>query len=84
MGPSGLKNDSVVFGFIKNYSDRGCFISLGRDFDVRVDKSELSDRYIPNKEQVFTPNRIVLVRLINSKTITGKKQNIVQFDASLR
>ena len=39
VGPSALKLQSVVFGYIKNFSDKGCFISLGRDFDVRVDKS---------------------------------------------
>ena len=84
VGPSSLKLQSVTFGYIKNYSDKGCFISLGRDFDVRVDKSELSDRYIPNKQQVFTPNKIVLCRLIHSKSVVNGKQTLTQIDVSLR
>ncbi len=72
VGPSALKLETVVFGYIKNYSDKGCFISLSRNFDVRVDKSELSDHFITNKEQVFVPNKLVLCRLINSRMISNK------------
>ena len=74
----------VLHLYIKNYSDKGCFVSLGREFDIRVDKSELSDRYIPNREQVFIKNKIVLCRLINSRSIVHPKQTILQMDGSLR
>lgn len=50
---------------------------------MRVDKSELSDHFIPNKEHIFIPNKLVLCRLINSKVATNH-QNMVQIDASLR
>lgn len=83
VGPSALKLETVAFGYIKTYSDKGCFISLSRNFDVRVDKSELSDLFLNRKEQIFTPNKLVLLRLINSKT-KGEDINNVQFDASLR
>lgn len=84
IGPSALKMETVVFGYIKNYSDRGCFISLSRNFDVRVDRAELSDQYIEHKEHVFVPNKLVLCRLINARNVTSGKNNTVQIDASLR
>ena len=44
----------------------------------------MSDHYIQNKEQVFTPNKVVLCRLINSKTIVKGKESSVRIDGSLR
>jgi len=76
--------ESVVFGYIKSYSDRGCFISLSRNFDVRVEKTELSDHFIEHKEHIFVPNKLVLCRLINARTVAKGKNNNVQIDASLR
>ena len=80
VGPAALKLETVVFGYIRGIGDKGCFVSLSRNFSIRVDKSELSDQHITNKEQVFVPNKLVLCRLINSK----EKDNSVQFDGSLR
>ena len=79
-GPAALKLETVVFGYIKDLSDKGCFISLTRNFDVRVERSEYSDTFVAHPEQVFTPNKLVLCRLINARESNGK----VQIDASLR
>jgi rRNA biogenesis protein RRP5 len=83
VGPSALKLDTVAFGYIKTLSDKGCFISLSRHFDVRVERSELSDHLITHPEQVFTANKLVLFRLINIKTKNGDTSKY-QMDASLR
>lgn len=47
-GPGALKLDTVAFGYIKNLNDKGCFISLSRNFDVRVERSEYSDLFLPH------------------------------------
>jgi ribosomal protein S1 len=43
MGSSALKEDTVLFGYVKNYTEKGCFVSVSNDFDVRIEISELSD-----------------------------------------
>lgn len=83
VGPSALKLETVVFGYIKTLSDKGCFISLSRHFDVRVERSEYSDHFLAHPEQVFTPNKLVLCRLINIKSRNGESASF-QIDASLR
>jgi transcriptional accessory protein Tex/SPT6 len=82
-GPSALKLETVAFGYVKNFSDKGCFISLSRHFDIRVERSELSDSFLSHPDQIFTPNRLVLCRLINAKAKNGQA-NSYQVDASLR
>lgn len=83
VGPSALKLETVAFGYVKTLSDKGCFISLSRNFDVRVERSEFSDEYLPHPEQVFTPNKLVLLRLISVKERHGENAKY-QIDASLR
>lgn len=82
-GPSALKLETVAFGYVKTLGDKGCFISLSRNFDVRVERSEFSDEYLPHPEQVFTANKLVLFRLISVKEKHGEKAKY-QIDASLR
>jgi len=36
IGSSGLKEDMVVFGYIKAFSEKGCFVSLTSDYSVRI------------------------------------------------
>lgn len=56
---------------------------MARNFDVRVERSELSDHYLPNPEHIFTLNKLVLLRLISVKTKNGDTSKY-QVDASLR
>lgn len=83
IGSASLKLDTVAFGYVKNYTEKGCFISLSRNFEARVELSELSDTLIADKAKIFSGNKIVLCRLINSKVKQGEK-NTLQFDTSLR
>jgi rRNA biogenesis protein RRP5 len=82
-GPAALKLETVAFGYIKTLSDKGCFISLSRNFDVRIERSEYSDHFLAHPEHLFTPNKLVLCRLINIKSKTGDTGKF-QIDASLR
>lgn len=36
VGSAGLKEDMVLFGYVKSFTEKGCFISITNDFDVRV------------------------------------------------
>ena len=49
IGSSALKVDMVCFGYIKTFTESGCFVSLSHNYEVRVDKSELSDVFIKDK-----------------------------------
>lgn len=75
--------DTVAFGYIKTLNDKGCFISLSRNFDLRVERSEYSDLFLPHPEHSLTPNKLVLCRVINIKGKQGDASR-VQADASLR
>lgn len=33
----------VIFGYVKTFSDKGCFVSVSSDYEVRIELSELSD-----------------------------------------
>jgi rRNA biogenesis protein RRP5 len=44
---SELAPGQVVYGYVRNCSQKGCFVSLGRGVDARVLLSNLSDTFVP-------------------------------------
>lgn len=58
-------------------------MSLSHNYDVRVERCELSDLHIKDREKQFKTNKLVLCRLISSK-VKNNQPNVVLFDASLR
>jgi hypothetical protein len=44
---SELAPGQVVYGYVRNCSQKGCFVSLGRSVDARVLLSNLSDTFVP-------------------------------------
>lgn len=73
----------ICFGYIKTTSEKGCFVSLAYNYQVRVERCELSDSHINDKEKQFKSNKLVLLRLISSKVKTNEPNKFF-FDASLR
>lgn len=74
----------IIFGYIKTFNEKGCFVSVSNDYEVRIEHSELSDSPISgDKSKYFPPNRLMLCRLISEK-IKPNDPTKHLFDASAR
>ena len=80
---AGLKEDMVMFGYVKNFSEKGCFVSISNDFEARIEMSELTDQYLPDKSKHYPMNKLMLVRLISEKVRPNDPSKHL-FDASSR
>lgn len=83
VGSAGLKENTVLFGYIKTFSEKGCFVSLSNDFEVRLEMCELTDDFIADKAKFYPPNKLILIRLINEKVKPNDPTKHL-FDASAR
>lgn len=36
LGSASLSIGDVMFGYVKAYTEQGCFVSIGRDYEVRI------------------------------------------------
>lgn len=79
----GLKPGMLFFGYVKTVGDKGCFVTLSRNYDVRVDLGELSDDKVPDANKQFYDHKLVFGRLMAEKT-KANEPNLKLFDASLR
>lgn len=50
---------SLWHRFVKSCSEKGCFVSLGRNIDGRVLLSRLSDKYVASPAKTFPPGKLV-------------------------
>ncbi|CCH45514.1 rRNA biogenesis protein [Wickerhamomyces ciferrii] len=63
-----LKRGDVVHGFVKNISDKGLFISLGRTVTGYVKVSDVSDSFIKAWKKYYKPHQQVIGKIINADT----------------
>ncbi|KAJ1569857.1 Protein RRP5 [Nowakowskiella sp. JEL0078] len=59
-----LKPDSIVRGYVKNISDKGVFVSLGRKVVARVKIAEISDAFVKDWQPLFKVGQLVRGRII--------------------
>ncbi|KAI5951425.1 RRP5 [Candida jiufengensis] len=62
-----LKRGDIVKGFIKNVSNNGVYISLGRSIFALARISDLSDSYLKDWKKFFKPNQLVTGKIVNCK-----------------
>ena len=60
-----IKEDMVVYGYIKLVSDKGCFITLSSHLDARVKIAELSDLYVKEWKTLVSVGQLVKGRVIS-------------------
>ncbi|KAJ3056513.1 Protein RRP5 [Rhizophlyctis rosea] len=60
-----LEADTVVVGYIRNISEKGCFVSLNRNVAARVQISELSDAFIKDWKTAFRKGQLVKGRVLS-------------------
>eukprot|EP00833_Pecoramyces_ruminatium_P009056 jgi/Orpsp1_1/1183088/evm.model.c7180000083776.1 len=60
-----IKEDMIVYGYIKLVSDKGCFVSLSSHLDGRVKISELSDLYVKEWKTLVSVGQLVKGRVIS-------------------
>ncbi|KAH3669200.1 hypothetical protein WICMUC_005039 [Wickerhamomyces mucosus] len=76
-----LERGDVVKGFIKNITDKGLFIALGRVVTAYVKVSDLSDSYLKEWKKYYKPHQFVIGKVVNAKdsehiTLTLKESEI--------
>lgn len=76
-----LKRGDVVRGFVKNISDRGLFISLGRTVTGYVKVGDLSDSFIKEWKKYYKPHQPVIGKIVDSEseghvTLTLKESEV--------
>ena len=59
-----VKEDMVVYGYIKHVSDKGCFVSLSSHLDARVKIAELSDLFVKDWKSLVSVGQLVKGRVI--------------------
>ena len=85
-GSAGLNVGNVLFGYVKNFSKMGNFVSISRDFDIKLDRHELSDDSSKETDNnVFKPNSLILVKLVSEMHKQNAKNSLSRlFGASAR
>lgn len=64
---SDLTRGQVIKGFVKNISNNGVYVSLGRSIYALVRVSDLSDSYLKDWQNFFKPNQPVIGKIVNCK-----------------
>ncbi|KAG8646904.1 rRNA biogenesis protein RRP5 isoform X3 [Manihot esculenta] len=67
-----LHPDSVVQGYVKNVTSKGCFIMLSRKIDAKILLSNLSNEYIDNPEKEFPIGRLVVGRVLTVEPLSKR------------
>jgi rRNA biogenesis protein RRP5 len=60
-----VKEDMIVYGYIKLVSDKGCFVTLSSHLDARVKIAELSDLYVKEWKNLVSVGQLVKGRVIS-------------------
>ncbi|KAJ3043804.1 Protein RRP5 [Rhizophlyctis rosea] len=64
-GIEDVKADEVVVGYVRNTSEKGCFVSLNRTIGARVKISDLSDAYIKDWKAAFKKGMLVKGKVLS-------------------
>ncbi|KAF2307726.1 hypothetical protein GH714_031243 [Hevea brasiliensis] len=67
-----LHPDTVVQGYVKNVTSKGCFIMLSRKIDAKILISNLSDEYIDNPEKEFPIGKLVIGRVLSVEPLSSR------------
>lgn len=63
---SDVKRADIVRGFVKNISDKGLFVSIGRTVTAYVKVSNLSDSYIKDFKKFYKLHQPVIGKIVSS------------------
>ncbi|XP_065857406.1 rRNA biogenesis protein RRP5-like [Euphorbia lathyris] len=67
-----LHPNTVVQGYVKNVTPKGCFILLSRKIDARILISHLSDEFIENPEKEFPTGKLVIGRVVSVEPLSKR------------
>ncbi|KZT52546.1 hypothetical protein CALCODRAFT_441411 [Calocera cornea HHB12733] len=67
-----LKVDDKVRGIVKNISDSGLFVSLGRNITARVQIKELFDEFVKDWQPRFSVNQVVKGKITQIDPVKGR------------
>ncbi|KAJ3505470.1 hypothetical protein NLJ89_g7399 [Agrocybe chaxingu] len=64
---SDLQSGQTIRGFVKNITDHGLFVTIGREIDARVQIKELFDEYVKDWQSRFKVQQVVKGRILSKK-----------------
>ncbi|KDP21906.1 hypothetical protein JCGZ_03044 [Jatropha curcas] len=67
-----LHPNTIVQGYVKNVTTKGCFIMLSRKIDAKILLSNLSDEYIENPEKEFPIGKLVIGRVLSVEPLSKR------------
>ncbi|XP_057768681.1 rRNA biogenesis protein RRP5 isoform X2 [Salvia miltiorrhiza] len=67
-----LHPDMAVQGYVKNVSQKGCFIMLSRNIDARILISNLSDNFVENPEKDFSVGELVTGKVLSVEPLSKR------------
>ncbi|GMH18742.1 hypothetical protein Nepgr_020583 [Nepenthes gracilis] len=67
-----LHPDTVIQGYVKNVSSKGCFILLSRNVDAKILLSNLSDGYVEDPEKEFPIGKLVTGKVLSVEPLSKR------------
>ncbi|KAF5737374.1 protein RRP5 isoform X2 [Tripterygium wilfordii] len=67
-----LHPNTIIQGYVKSITSKGCFILLSRKLDAKILLSNLSDGYIEDLEKEFPVGKLVTGRVISVEPLSNR------------
>ncbi|EFJ05128.1 hypothetical protein SELMODRAFT_431822 [Selaginella moellendorffii] len=59
------------FGFVKNVTEKGCFVVLAPSLEARIQLKNLSNSFVQNPAEMFPPGKVILGRILSIEPLSG-------------
>ncbi|EFJ27243.1 hypothetical protein SELMODRAFT_412242 [Selaginella moellendorffii] len=58
-------------GFVKNVTEKGCFVVLAPSLEARIQLKNLSNSFVQNPAEMFPPGKVISGRILSIKPLSG-------------
>ncbi|EFJ23469.1 hypothetical protein SELMODRAFT_415410 [Selaginella moellendorffii] len=60
-----------VHGFVKNVTEKGCFVVLAPSLEARIQLKNLSNSFVQNPAEMFPPGKVISGRILSIEPLSG-------------
>ncbi|EFJ18801.1 hypothetical protein SELMODRAFT_419585 [Selaginella moellendorffii] len=60
-----------VHGFVKNVTEKGCFVVLSPSLEARIQLKNLSNSFVQNPAEMFPPGKVISGRILSIEPLSG-------------
>ncbi|EFJ27443.1 hypothetical protein SELMODRAFT_412227 [Selaginella moellendorffii] len=58
-------------GFVKNVTEKGCFVVLAPSLEARIQLKNLSNSFVQNPAEMFPPGKVISGRILSIEPLSG-------------